>query len=97
MLLDVGVPLIVIVFDDHAAVTPGGNPVGVPMPVAPVVVLVIGVNAVLIHRVGLEDGRPTDCIGCVGLHSQLPVLPDRTKLTNVPSLFDELRLSLIHI
>ena len=46
--LDVGVPLIVIVFDAHAAVTPGGNPVGVPMPVAPVVVLVIGVNAVLI-------------------------------------------------
>ena len=33
----VGVPLIVIVFDAKAAVTPAGNPVAVPMPVAPVV------------------------------------------------------------
>ena len=28
----------VIVFDAHAAVTPAGNPVAAPMPVAPVVV-----------------------------------------------------------
>ena len=34
----VGVPLIVITFDAHAAVTPAGNPVAVPIPVAPVVV-----------------------------------------------------------
>ena len=34
----VGVPLIVIVFEANAAVTPDGNPVGVPIPVAPVVV-----------------------------------------------------------
>jgi hypothetical protein len=34
----VGVPLIVIVFDAHAAATPAGNPVAVPIPVAPVVV-----------------------------------------------------------
>jgi hypothetical protein len=34
----VGVPLIVIVLPAHAAVTPDGKPVGVPIPVAPVVV-----------------------------------------------------------
>ena len=34
----VGVPLIVMVFDAQVAVTPAGNPVGVPIPVAPVVV-----------------------------------------------------------
>ena len=34
----VGVPLIVIVFEDHNAVTPAGNPVAVPIPVALVVV-----------------------------------------------------------
>ncbi len=55
----VGVPLIVIVFDAHKAVTPAGSPVGVPMPVAPVVVCVIFVSAVLMHSVGVEDAAPT--------------------------------------
>ena len=52
------VPLIVIVFDAHDAVTPAGKLVGVPMPVAPVVVCVIGIKAVLIHNVGVEEGAP---------------------------------------
>ena len=39
----------------HAAVTPAGNPTGVPIPVASVVAWVIGVRAVLIHRVGVAD------------------------------------------
>jgi hypothetical protein len=47
------------VLDAHAAVTPAGSPVGVPIPVAPVVVLVIFVKAVLIHSVGLLDAVPT--------------------------------------
>ena len=47
-------PLTVNTLPDHDAVTP----VGVPIPVAPVVVLVIGVKAVLIHIVGLEEGVP---------------------------------------
>jgi hypothetical protein len=34
----VGVPVIVIVFDAQAAVTPVGNPVAVPIPVAKIVV-----------------------------------------------------------
>ena len=58
MPLCVGVPLMVIVLDAHDAVTPEGRPVGVPMPVAPVVVCVIGVRDVLIHRVGAEDAVP---------------------------------------
>ena len=46
----VGVPLMVIVFDNQAAVTPVGKPVAVPIPVVPMVVWVIfGDKAVLIH------------------------------------------------
>ena len=43
----VGAPLIVIVLDAQVAVTPAGSPMAVPMPVAPVVVSVIAVKAVL--------------------------------------------------
>ena len=49
----------VIVFDAHAAVTPAGNPVAVPIPVAPVVVWVMAVKAVLIAKLGLELAAPT--------------------------------------
>ena len=48
----------VIVLVAQAAVTPAGNPVAVPIPVAPVVVCVIAVNAVLIHKVGVDDAAP---------------------------------------
>jgi hypothetical protein len=54
----VGVPLMVIVFDTQLADTPPGNPVAVPMPVAPVVAWVIAVNGVLIHSVGVADAGP---------------------------------------
>jgi hypothetical protein len=55
----VGVPLIVMVFDAQAAVTPVGKPVAVPIPVAPVVVWVtFGDKAVLIHKVGEDDATP---------------------------------------
>ena len=49
----------VIVLLAHAAVTPAGKPVAVPIPVAPVVVCVIAVNAVLIHNVGVDDATDT--------------------------------------
>ena len=49
----------VIVLLAQAALTPAGNPVAVPMPVAPVVACVIFVNAVLIHKVGTLDAAPT--------------------------------------
>ena len=55
----VGVPLIVIVLDAQVAVTPAGSPVAVPIPVAPVVVCVMLVSAVLMQRVGMEDAAPT--------------------------------------
>ena len=51
----VGVPLIVIVLDAQVAVTPAGRPVTVPIPVAPVVVLVIAVKAVLVQMIGVEE------------------------------------------
>lgn len=53
-----GVPLIVITFEVQFAVTPGGRPVAVPIPVAPVVVCVIFVIAALIHTVGTEEAAP---------------------------------------
>ena len=59
----VGVPLIVIVLLAQAAVTPAGSPVAVPMPVAPVVVCVIFVSAVLIHKVGVEEATPAVLFG----------------------------------
>lgn len=53
----------VIILLAQAAVTPAGSPVGVPIPVAPVVVCVIGVSGVLIHRVGVEEAAPTVLFG----------------------------------
>ena len=53
----------VMVFDAHATVTPVGNPVGAPIPVAPVVVWVIAVSAVFIQSVGDEEGVLTVLFG----------------------------------
>ena len=55
----VGVPLMVMVLLAHVAVTPAGSPVAAPMPVAPVVVCVIAVKAVLIQRLGVLEAMPT--------------------------------------
>ena len=49
----------VIVLAAQEAVTPAGKPVAAPIPVAPVVVKVIAVNAVLMQSVGVEEGVPT--------------------------------------
>ena len=48
----------VIVLFAQAALMPAGNPVAVPIPVAPVVACVIFVNAVLIHKVGVLEAAP---------------------------------------
>ena len=61
--LAVGVPLMVIVLLAHAAVTPAGNPVAVPIPVAPVVACVMLVKAVLIHKVGVLEAVPAVLAG----------------------------------
>ena len=53
----------VMVLEAQAAVTPAGNPVAVPMPVAPVVAMVMLVKAVLIHKVGDEEGAPAVLFG----------------------------------
>ena len=55
----VGVPLIVITPPAQLAVTPAGNPDAAPIPVAPVVVWVMLVIAVLIHTVGVDDAADT--------------------------------------
>ena len=46
------------VLETHAAVTPAGRFVAVPIPVAPVVACVIAVKAVLIQSVGVEEATP---------------------------------------
>jgi hypothetical protein len=46
----------VIILLAQAAVTPAGNPVAVPMPVAMVVEIVISVKAVFTVSDGVEDG-----------------------------------------
>ena len=48
----------VMVLELQLAVTPAGNPLAEPIPVAPVVAIVISVKAVLIHKVGLDDAAP---------------------------------------
>jgi hypothetical protein len=53
----------IITSEAQAALTPAGNPVAVPMPVAPVVACVIFVNAVLIHSVGVLDAAPAVLAG----------------------------------
>ena len=53
----------VIVSDAQVAVTPAGSPVAVPIPVAPVVVCVIAVNAVLIQSDGVAVGPVTVLFG----------------------------------
>ena len=52
-------PLIVIVFEAHTAVTPAGSPEAAPMPVAPVVACVTAVIAVLMQTLGLDEATPT--------------------------------------
>ena len=54
----------VIVLDAQEAVTPVGRPVAVPIPLAPVVVCVIAVRAVLMQRVGVAEADPT-VLSCV--------------------------------
>jgi hypothetical protein len=58
------VPLIVITFPAQVAEIPGGKPVAAPIPVAPVVTIVIGVNVIgdrpLKVTVGFEDGEPAE-------------------------------------
>ena len=53
----------VIMLAAQLAVTPGGNPVAAPIPVAPVVAWVILVSAVLIHSVGEEEAAPAVLLG----------------------------------
>ncbi len=67
----VGVPLMVITLADHDAVTPAGSPDAVPMPVAPVVVMVIADNAVFTHRVGFELGAPAVLAGFTTMVAEL--------------------------
>ena len=65
-------PLIVIVLPDQAAVTPAGNPVAVPMPVALVVKCVIFVKAVFTVSVGVVDAAAAAQAG-VALTVILPI------------------------
>ena len=77
-------PEMVITLFNQAAVTPVGNPAAAPIPVAPVVVKVIGVSAELIQRVGFNDG-PTAVLsdGKTMLKATLLVQPAASVTCNV--------------
>ena len=76
----VGVPLIVITLLAQTAVTPAGNPVAVPMPVAPVVVIVIdGVKAVFTISV-IGDAVPA----VFGVHAETVIVPVAFTLPQPP-------------
>ena len=49
----------VIVFEAQLAVTPAGNPVALPIPVAPEVVWVISFKTVFKHKTGAEEAALT--------------------------------------
>ena len=70
----------VMVLEANEAVTPAGKPVGAPMPVAPVVVKVIGAgSAVLIQSVGEDEGVLTVLFGLtVNVTIELLLLHDAT-------------------
>ena len=66
----------VIVLELNDAITPAGNPVGVPMPVAPVVVnVMLGDKDVLTHRVGFDDGAPAVLLGVTVIVPMALTLP----------------------
>ena len=52
-------PVMVMVLEAQDAVMPGGSPVAVPIPIAPVVVCVMAVRGVFAHSVGEEEAAET--------------------------------------
>ena len=70
-----GVPLMVIILLAQATDTPVGRPVVAPIPAAPVVLCVILVRAVLIHRVGVDEGVPTEFKGLTVIAPVVLILP----------------------
>ena len=77
----VGVPLIVIVLLAKADDTPAGNPFApdtleLEIPVAPVVLIVIAVKAVLMHKVGVEEGVPAELFGVTVMVADETAKPD---------------------
>ena len=68
----------VIVSFAHVAVTPAGSPVGIPMPVAPLVVCIILFKVVNRHIVGIADGALTVFFGFT------LIIPDASRLSHPP-------------
>ena len=83
----VGVPLIVIVLLAKAALTPAGKPLApetpaFDIPVAPMVVCVIFVNAVLIHSVGVLDAAP-DVLAAVTVMVPVALTPPQPPVKGI--------------
>ena len=76
----------------QVAVTPAGNPVEVPIPVAPVVVWEIAVNAVLTHTVGVEEATLTVLDGItIALWQE----PKKYNATNIKMDFNTIGLTFL--
>ena len=72
-------PEMVITLLFHAVVTPAGNPVAVPMPVALVVVWVILVNGVFTQREGVVEAAPAVLSGLTVIVPVALMLPHPVK------------------
>ena len=59
----------------QVAVTPVGNPMGVPIPLDPVVAMVIGVSGELIQRVGLVEAGATVFVAVTLIVPQALMVP----------------------
>ena len=70
-----GVPLMVMVLDAQDAVTPLGRPVAVPIPVAPVVIYVMGGRGLPKVVVGAEEAAPTVLSGVTVIVPVAETLP----------------------
>jgi hypothetical protein len=75
-----GVPMIVITSADQETVTPGGKPIAVPIPVAPVVAIVIFVKVVFTKSHGLDEGVPA----VFGVHDETVIVPVAFTLPQPP-------------
>ena len=93
----------VIVLLTHEALTPTGKPLAplIPsllIPVAPVVAMVIGGSAELIHNVGLDDGVPAVIFGVIAIVPDVGVLeqtgtPDALANTEYVPAIEALKLA----
>ena len=93
--VSVGVPAIVIELDNQVAITPVGKPVGVPIPVAPVVVCVTVGKTVWIHIEGDKLAAVTVLSGVTVMVTKLVRFWVQSVTFEVSTIFTLVRLNTV--